>query len=146
MSKPLYIVVVGCGRLGSRLANALSGHGHAVVVVDRDEARFASLSSEFSGFRVEGDATHVAVLTQAGLAKADALIAATHEDNVNLLVAQVASKVFGVPRALARVYDPRRDAIAAQLGIDTVCTTTLALQLLLDKVLAGDARRPEATP
>jgi trk system potassium uptake protein TrkA len=67
MKNNRYIVIVGCGRLGSHLANQLSRQGHSVVVIDRNEATFSGLSPDFSGFRVDGDATQMAVLKEAKL-------------------------------------------------------------------------------
>lgn len=127
--KNLYIVVVGCGRVGSRLANRLSREGHSIVVIDTDPSSFDGLSPDFSGFRLEGDATRMSVLRDAKLEKADVLVAATDEDNINLMVAQVALKVFGVGKVLARIFDPRRNSVYTQLGIETVCPTSLAVDL-----------------
>lgn len=141
MTASRYIVVVGCGRLGSQLANQLSRAGHAVVVIDRDPATFDDLSPEYSGFRLEGDATELALLREANVQDADVVIATTHEDNVNLMVAQVARTVFGVGHVLARVFDPKRVDVYAHLGIDTICPTTVAAQLFLDAVAqSGQAR------
>ncbi|RJR44344.1 MAG: TrkA family potassium uptake protein [Desulfobacteraceae bacterium] len=137
MKNSLYIVVVGCGRVGSDLANRLSRDGHAVVVIDRDQSAFSALTPVFSGFRIEGDASHFSVLKEAKLSKADILIATTHDDNVNLMVAQVAYKVFGVPRVSARVFDPRREALYAKLGIETICPTWLAASAFLDAIRSG---------
>ena len=125
--KTLYVVVVGCGRLGGHLANLLSRDGHRVIVIDRREAAFAKLSADtFSGFRVEGDASEPAVLRKAKIDQADLLIAATHEDNVNLMVALVAKRVFGVKQVMARVYDPGREQLYHELGLETVCLTLIA--------------------
>lgn len=143
MMKPnRYIVVVGCGRVGSQLANQLSREGNSVVVIDRDETKFNDLSPDFSGFRIEGDATHMTVLKEAKLKKADVLIATTHEDNVNLMVAQAAQKIFNVPKVLARVFDPKREKVYAQLGIDTICPTSVAADMFLRAVSgsAGDRK------
>jgi trk system potassium uptake protein TrkA len=139
MKNSLYIVIVGCGRLGSDLANRLSRGGHAVVVIDQDESTFDALSPDFSGFRVEGDATQMAVLKEAKLKKADVLMATTHEDNVNLMVAQVAREILGVPHVLARVFDPRRELVYAQLGIETICPTSVAADMFLRAVPNGNA-------
>lgn len=141
MKNNRYIVIVGCGRLGSRLANQLSRAGNSVVVIDRDEATFSDLSPDFSGFRVDGDATQMAVLKEAKLNKADILIATTHEDNVNLMVAQVARGIFSVSHVLARVFDPKREEVYAQLGIDTICPTSVAEQMFLRAVVNGAAER-----
>jgi len=131
MKNNLFIVVVGCGRVGARLANRLSREGHSVVVIDADEATFNDLSPDFSGFRVDGDATEIAVLKEAKVNEADVLIATTHEDNVNLMVAQVARKIFGVARVLARVFDPKREEVYARLGIETICPTSVAVEMFL---------------
>ncbi|MBN1932073.1 MAG: TrkA family potassium uptake protein [Desulfobacterales bacterium] len=141
MQDNLYIVIVGCGRLGSDLANRLSREGHLVVVIDHDESAFGNLSHEFSGFRVEGDATQLAVLNKAKLKKSDLVFAVTHEDNMNLMVAQVAHKIFNVPRVLARVFDPRRTQAYKHLGIETVCPTTVAAELFLKTVANYEASK-----
>ncbi len=133
-----YILIVGCGRLGSHLANQLSRIGNSVVVIDRDESTFNNLSSDFSGFRVHGDATQIAILRDAKINKADVVIATTHEDNVNLMVAQVARRIFNVPKVLARVFDPRREEVYAQLDIDTICPTSVAAGMFLRAVASGD--------
>lgn len=134
MNNNLYIVVVGCGRVGAHLSDQLSRNGNSVVVIDSDEAKFNDLSPDFSGFRIEGDATQIAVLKEARLKKADVLIATTHEDNVNVMVAQIARKIFNVPHVLARVYDPKREEVYAQLGIDTICPTSVAAGMFLHAV------------
>ena len=141
MKHDRYIVIVGCGRVGSQLANQLSREGNSVVVIDRDEGTFNNLSSDFSGFRVDGNAAHLAVLQEAGLKKAEVLIATTHEDNVNLMVAQVAHRIFRVPHVLARVFDPRREEVYAQLGIKTICPTSVAVGIFLRAVADGPAGR-----
>lgn len=146
MKRSRYIVLVGCGRLGSRLANQLSRAGDSVVVIDRREAAFGDLSPDFSGFCVLGDATQMQVMKEAKVQEADIFIAATQEDNVNLMVAQVARKMFGVTRVLARVFDPRREEIYARLGIDTVCPTSLSADMFLRAVAeeAGGGEGPQS--
>ncbi|HRX84381.1 MAG TPA: TrkA family potassium uptake protein [Phycisphaerae bacterium] len=141
-----YVVVVGCGRLGAQVANQLSRDGNSVVVIDRAEATFRNLSPDFSGFRVEGDATQLAVLREAKLRNADVLIATTHDDNVNLMVAQVARRLFDVPDVIARVFDPKREEVYAQLGIATVCPTSVGAALLLRAVENGAADRAGQRP
>jgi trk system potassium uptake protein len=140
MKNSLYIVIVGCGRLGSGLANQLSRIGHSVVVIDSNEDTFNDLSSDFSGFRIVGDATQLTVLKEAKLKDADVFFATTHGDNVNLMVAQVARKLFNVPQVLARVFDPRREQVYNQLGIETICPTSVAAEMFLLAVASGRAR------
>jgi len=133
----LFIIVVGCGRLGSYLADKLSVAGAGVVVVDCEERAFESLSSEFGGFKVEGDATESAVLQQARIEKADVVIGATHDDNANMMIAQIARKIFQVPRAIARVQEPRRVALCRALAIDSVCPTARAGDLVFQTLAAA---------
>jgi len=146
MQNNSYIVIVGCGRLGSHLANQLSRVGHSVVVIDSNEETFNALSPDFSGFRVLGDATQMAVLKEAKLKHADVFFATTHEDNVNLMVAQVARKLFNVAHVLARVFDPRREQIYDQLGIETICPTSVAAEMFLLAVASRRAAGGNTTP
>ncbi|RJP79769.1 MAG: TrkA family potassium uptake protein [Desulfobacteraceae bacterium] len=146
MKNSLYIVIVGCGRLGSYLANQLSRVGHSVVVIDANEETFDDLSPGFSGFRVVGDATQIAVLKEAKLKQADVLFATTHEDNVNLMVAQIARKLFNVAHVLARVFDPRREQVYDQLGIETICPTSVAAEIFMLAVAGGRAAQGDAKP
>lgn len=134
MKNSLYIVIIGCGRLGSHLANRLSCAGHSVVVIDREEDTFNNLSPDFSGFRVTGDATQIRVLKEAKLKQADILFATTHEDNVNLMVAQIGRKIFSVSRVMARVFDPKREEVYARLGIGTICPTSVAAEMFFRAV------------
>ena len=146
MKNSLYIVIVGCGRLGSHLANQLSRVGHSVVVIDVNEDTFNELSPAFSGFRVVGDAAHMAVLKEAKLKQADVFFATTHEDNLNLMVAQVARKLFNVPHVLARVFDPRRQQVYERLGIETICPTSVAAEMFLMAVASRRSSAGDATP
>lgn len=131
-----YIVVIGCGRVGSELSNRLSLEGNSVVVIDVNEAAFENLSPGFGGFRVNGDATRVEVLKEAKLHDADILIATSHDDNINLMVVQVARTIFRVPKVMARVWDPRRREVYSRLGIETVCPTSVAADMFFRSVIA----------
>lgn len=131
MPRSKYIIIIGCGRLGSILANRLSALGHSVVVIDRQESAFEHLSTEFSGFRIIGDAVELAVLRGAKADKADCLLVTTEADNVNLMIAQVAGAVFDIPMVVARVFDPSREAIFEEFGIKTICPTKLSAEALL---------------
>jgi trk system potassium uptake protein len=132
--KSQYIVVVGCGRLGSILASTLSGKGHSVVAIDSKQSAFNNLTSEFSGFQIVGDASELSVLRSAKTDLADCLLAVTNEDNINLMVAQVAREFFHVPKVLARVFDPATETIYQQFGIDTICPTKLSVNLFLESI------------
>lgn len=126
-----YIVIVGCGRLGSALANRLSNLGNSIVVIDRSQSSFVKLSSEFSGFQIEGDAMELSTLRQAQVSKADCFLAATDNDNVNLTIAQIAKNLFQVKTVMARIFDPAREEVYRQFGIETICPTTLSSEAFL---------------
>lgn len=134
MSKSLYIVVAGCGRVGSLLANELSKQGHSVVVIDRYEAKFENLNADFSGFRIEGDVVEHEVLRSAKVHQADCFFATTNQDNVNLMAAQVAKSVFHVPIVIARVFNPLKEPIYRQLGIPTISPIQLSAQAFLQTI------------
>lgn len=119
------ILIVGCGKVGSRVASELSRMGHDVAVVDRSEKRFAMLDEDFSGLTVCGVPIDQDVLKLAGVESCDALAALTESDNVNITVSEVAKELFHVPNVLARIYDPRRETVFAHFGLNTVCPTNL---------------------
>ena len=127
----LFVIVVGCGRLGSYLANRLSREGHSLVTIDRDAAAFNALFPEYRGVRVEGDATEVETLRSARVDRADLVVATTHSDNVNIMVTQVAKKLFGVPRVMARVFDVGREEVYRSLGVETISPMSAAGELFL---------------
>ena len=134
--RKLFIIVVGCGRMGSYIANRLSHDGHGVVVIDVAESAFGGLSAEFSGFKMEGDATEFETLKQAKVEKADLVIATTHHDNVNVMVAQVARHVLRVPNVIARVFEPKRERVYRELGIEIISPVVVAGDLFLKSVRA----------
>jgi trk system potassium uptake protein TrkA len=121
----------------------MSQDAHHVVVIDKDESAFDRLSAEYSGFRVEGDATEFAVLKQAKIDDADLVIAAAREDNVNLMVAQIARKLFRVRRVMARVFDPQQAEIYRDFGIEAICPTSLAGDIFLQSLGKSPALNEE---
>jgi len=126
-----YVVVVGCGRLGSIIASTLSQQGDSVVVIDRNGSAFANLGAEFSGFTIAGDAAELAVLREAKIERADVVLAAADRDNLNLFVAQAAKELFGVRQVAARVFDPTREPIFEELDIATISPTMLGAEAFL---------------
>ncbi len=142
MTTTRYVIVVGCGRLGALLATRLSQAGHSVVIIDYNEAKLAKLPADFSGYRMQQDATEAETLRQAKAHRADFVIAATNNDNVNLMVAQIAKVIFNVPHVMARVFNPAREAIYRELGIDVICPTKLSADLFLEVVHATTSARP----
>jgi len=131
----MYVIIVGCGRVGSELAKLLSNEGHNVVVIDKSQASFDRLGGTFNGLTMVGNGFDLELLKQVGIEKADAFCAVTNGDNTNLISAQVAKKIFKVPKVLARVYDPQRAHIYAALGLDIISGTILFAAMLRDKII-----------
>ena len=131
----MYVIIVGCGRVGSELAKLLSNEGHDVVVIDKNQASLDRLGGTFNGLMLVGSGFDTALLKQAGIEKADAFCAVTNGDNTNLISAQVAKKIFKVPKVIARVYDPQRAHIYAALGLDIISGTILFAAMLRDKII-----------
>jgi trk system potassium uptake protein TrkA len=125
-------VIVGCGRVGAALAEAFDNAGHEVVILDTSTRAFDRLSGEFKGQAIRGDGTDEDVLLKAGADGADVLLALTEGDNRNVMAAQLAMEKLSVGKAIAKINDPVRAAAYAELGIATVCRTTM----LTDAVLA----------
>lgn len=135
------VVVIGCGRVGSKLATFLSGEGHDVVVIDRAGEAFASLGSEFNGETVLGTGIDEDILRRAGIEEADACAAVTNDDNTNIMAAQVAKHIFQVPKVVARIYDPDREFVYHQLGLETVSTTHIGVTVIRNMLTTNGVRR-----
>ena len=131
------VIVVGCGRVGSQLANMLSDNGNNVCVVDRNPDAFSNLGRNFNGSTVQGVGFDVDVLQRAGVEECDVLAAVTQLDNANLMCAEVASRLFDVPHVIVRLYNPDHERAYMQLGIDYVCGTSLVAEDVFSKVVAG---------
>lgn len=119
------IVIVGCGRVGAVLAEAYDAAGHQVIILDISTRAFDRLGSHFRGAAVRGDGTDEDTLRRAGTADADLFLALTEGDNRNIMAAQVAAENLGVRQVLAKINDPVRAAAYAELGVATVCRTTM---------------------
>ena len=131
----MHIVIMGCGRVGSTLAHILEDRDNTVAIIDRDPEAFRRLRSSFKGDRVTGVGFDRAVLTQAGVERADAFAAVSSGDNSNIIAARVARETFGVQRVAARIYDPRRAEVYERLGIPTVATVRWTADQMLRKLL-----------
>lgn len=131
------ILIIGCGKVGSTLASTLSRIGHDVSVIDNKSTSFELLAEDFNGITVTGVPIDQEVLKSAGIEGCDAVAAVTRDDNINVMVCELAKEVFHVNKILARVYDPSREEIFANFGIHTFCPTNLtvesAISMLTDR-------------
>ena len=133
-------IIIGCGRLGANLANTLSDEGKNVVIIDKKKDAFRKLEPSFGGILLLGDATELAVLKEAQIEEATAVISVTNYDNTNILIAQIAKEMFGIEQVVARLYDPDRECVYHEFGIDTICPATLSTKEI-DKLLGKSGAR-----
>jgi trk system potassium uptake protein TrkA len=129
------IVILGCGRVGAGLATRLSYEGHDVTLIDKRRDAFRRVGPEFKGQFVRGLGIDVDVMKKAGMEEADAFISVTSGDNTNAMSAQMAKLLFNVPKVVARIYDPIRAREYKELGVDTVCTSTIGVSIFHDYIL-----------
>ena len=128
------VVIMGCGRVGARLAALLDSEGHQVTVLDNDAYSFRRLPPKFGGITLLGNALDEEVLKKAGIKEADAFVAVTQGDNRNVMASQIAKHIFDVPKVVCRIYDPLRRDLYDTLGIETISPTTIFAQMLKDKL------------
>jgi len=145
----VHIVIMGCGRVGSGLARALSTAGHSVAIIDQDPVSFRRLGPDFHGQQIRGVGFDRDTLLEARIREADAFAAVSSGDNSNIIAARVAREQFGVANVVARIYDPKRAQVYERLGIPTVATVPWTTDRLLRAVipdgLISEWRDPSGT-
>lgn len=132
-----FILIVGAGRVGSTVARDMLAAGHEVSVLDEDPLSHERLDAgmpttwEDAGGRFTiGKAIEAEALREAGIEQADVFIASTNGDNTNLTIAQIAQRMFNVPRVIARIMDPARAEWYSAQGMTTICPTRYAIEML----------------
>ncbi|MGZ3495930.1 MAG: NAD-binding protein [Vulcanimicrobiaceae bacterium] len=128
-------LIVGCGRVGSTLAKLLDADSHEVTVIDENPAAFKRLGPNFKGHVVVGTGIDYDVLKRAGAAQTDGFIAVTNGDNRNVMAALIAQRMFSIKKIVCRIYDPPRGLMYRDLGIDTVCPTTVGAKMIRDMLM-----------
>jgi trk system potassium uptake protein TrkA len=142
----MYIIIVGAGKVGYHLGRLLMAGGHEVMLIEKDRAKVDLLSFEFHDAIMEGDASTVEVLKEAGVNRADVIVATTGNDEDNLVICQVAKLMFLRPRTIARVNNPRNEELFAGLGVDaSVSATKIINAMIQEQVKAGDMMIPLLT-
>ncbi|NNH71162.1 TrkA family potassium uptake protein [Nocardia uniformis] len=135
----MYVVVMGCGRVGSSLARALVRIGHEVAVIDQNSSAFLRLGRDFPGICVTGVGFDRDVLVRAGIERAGAFAAVSSGDNSNIISARVARETFAVERVVARIYDAKRAAVYERLGIPTIATVPWTTDRFLRTLISDEA-------
>lgn len=130
----MHVVIMGCGRVGSTLAQELDARGHSIAIIDQDPTSFRKLPSTFGGRTVAGLGFDRDRLIEAGIEQADAFAAVSSGDNSNIISARVARETFKVPKVIARIYDPRRAEIYQRLGVETVASVAWTAQQMVHSI------------
>ena len=137
----MFILIVGIGRVGSTVARTMLQEGHTVSCLDEDPESHARLEinldkswEDMGGRYTVGTGLEIEALEEAGIAEADAFVAATDGDNTNLVIAQIAKRRFEVPTVIARILDPYRAQWYESQGVHTICPTRVAIDMLIGEV------------
>ena len=129
----MYVIVVGGGKVGYYLTKQLLTEGHEVLLLEKDRRRQAALAEQMGEVVVQGDGCEVRIMSEAGFARADVIVAVTGDDEDNLVICQMAKRKFQAPRTVARVNDPDNLVLFQKLGIDTTVSSTQIIFNLLDQ-------------
>ncbi len=126
----MYVVIIGCGKTGSAIADLLSKNGENVVVIDKKSISFEKLSPDFTGFTINGDATELSILLESKIDKADMVIVTTEIDSVNSMVSQIAKYIYEVPKVIVKINEPDKAIIYRNTDIMTLSPTDLFIDKL----------------
>jgi trk system potassium uptake protein TrkA len=140
----MFVIIMGCGRVGARLAVLLTKTGHEVTVLDVLPSAFSRLGSDFTGNTLLGNGIDQSVLRRAGIERADAFVAATQGDNRNVMASQIARHVFGVQRVVTRINDPIRSDIFATLGLRAFSPTVIGANKFYEELTGEEPPLLEA--
>jgi len=149
----MFILIVGCGRVGASLARTMLKEGHDVSCLDEDPEAHARLEinlykawEDMGGQFTVGAALEVEALTAAGIEKADVFVASTDGDNTNIIISQIAKRRFNVPTVIARILDPLRAEWYERQGVHTICPTRIAVEMLESEVREQAKRASGVAP
>lgn len=135
----MYIVINGGGKVGEYLATVLLRSGNEVAIIERDTTVADRLSMLMQGryLIIRGDGCDSRCQEDAGIRKADVFVAATGQDDNNLVSCEIASRIYGVPRCIARVNAPKNQRIFRALGIESISSTEMIANLIEEETLMG---------
>lgn len=128
------VIIVGCGRLGSRLADMLSNKGYQVLIIDNDNESFKKLPETFGGIQIKADGIDVDTLKYADIDDAAIFVACTGNDNINSLLAQTASRVFGVPNVYVRFADTDKELLIKGFNIKGIYPFNLTMDVFEESI------------
>jgi trk/ktr system potassium uptake protein len=135
----VFVIIMGCGRVGARVALMMTKAGHEVTIMDVRSSAFSRLGAEFRGSTILGNGIDQEVLKRAGIERADAFVAATQGDNRNIMASQIAKHIFGVKRVVTRIYDPLRSDTFAALGLQAISPTIIGANAFYEQLTGESA-------
>jgi len=130
----MFILIIGCGRTGSKLAGILSKKQHDIVILDKDSKKFRKLSVEFSGFKIEGDALEYDVLLKSKIKEVDLLIITTGNDQINYFLSQLALKQFEIDNIFVRIKDPAKNKMFVNKSIKVINPLDLLTERIMEEI------------
>ena len=136
----MHVMIMGCGRVGARLARLLVGAGHEVTVLDTNPSAFDRLGTDFPGTTIVGSGIDADVLQRAGIERVDAFAAVTQGDNRNIMASQLAKHIFNVPKVVTRIYDPIRQDTFRTLGLDAISPTVIGARVFYEELTGEEPR------
>jgi trk system potassium uptake protein TrkA len=128
------VIIMGCSRVGAQLAGMLDAEGHNVTIMDVEPYSFRKLPQTFKGVALVGNGLEDEALKRAGIEEADVFVSTTQGDNRNVMACQIAKHIYHVPKVVSRIYDPIREEMYRNLGLDTVSPTRVVADLLKDRI------------
>lgn len=137
----LIVLVAGCGQYGSCIASQLDQSGESVVGVDLDQQAFDRLAPNYTGVTVVGDASDIEVLRLCGIDKSKAVISVTSDDNINLMIAQIASEIYEVPMIVSKVSDSSLSNVEATMNITVYCPARAMTQVVMDSLILKEGQK-----
>ena len=135
-------MIAGGGEVGFHLAKALLEAGHEIMVIESDRRRAAYIEEHLGSVVLNAPADEGRFQIEAGCQRADAVIAVTGEDPVNLVICQLAKWKCNVPRVIARVNDPKNEIVFKALGIDETISSTRVLMSVIEQELPSSGFLP----
>ena len=139
----MFVIIMGCGRVGARLASQLARAGHEITVLDLAASAFRRLDPDFNGTTLVGNGIDIDALRRAGIERADAFVAMTQGDNRNIMASQIALHIFHVPKVTTRIYDPLRQETFEMLGLEAISPTVLGADKFLEIIDPTAAGAPQ---
>ena len=135
----MYIVIVGCGKVGYQLTKAMLAMGHEVLAIERDPARCERINEELGRVAFPGDGTRVQTLKEVGVARADVVVAVASRDEDNLAACQMAKHLYNAPRTISLIKDPQNEALFKALGVDGIINSTHLILSTIEEALPGNS-------